>query len=504
MSERPIDRIPFDIWENISHFLPSAVLTTLAEVSQPFHIIATRARYEVLKFVKFDRYTKWLCQNLGDPKFGRCDVVRRLEITPWLVKPRVKSYRNQGVNLWRIVTHLFDPDCETREMNELTRKRVKKEVDRISEVVKKLSNVTEYKLGWDQNRGYHPEFFHAFLCPVLTRMWDRLVILSLKVPPEALQSLASISLPRLQELEVTVCTLDLKRKEVDGIFDSFTVFVNNLFPTLRSLCISSVLPSQFLDFSRFFNHLGFFPQLDTFRFSIPFDGAHLSSPVVLSKFLTKHQKTLRHLQLTVSRCGTYDIPLPPSSKYWIPNILASLGTPGPQLHEIHLALRPLKADLAPVASLLRQHARTLKSLTLVDRRLTYQEVQFILDAVIDPVSETCSLRHLHLRICHLSPPFLDLLSSRLPRLAHLELDFAEVVATAAHVNSNYPAHSKRAELTSFKKKVWDRRASYAEWELETLSVSQGPSTYLWLAELQGLFEKCVPGLQFKELLPSAC
>lgn len=60
-----MERVPFDIWENIAHFLPRTVLTTLSEVNRPLYDIATRARYEVITFFKFDRYTKWLCRSLG-------------------------------------------------------------------------------------------------------------------------------------------------------------------------------------------------------------------------------------------------------------------------------------------------------------------------------------------------------------------------------------------------------------------------------------------------------
>lgn len=333
-------------------------------------------------------------------------------------------------------------------MHQQVKKRITKDIARVTEAVSGLRNLSEYGLAWDENRSYyHPELYRAFLCPVLYRLKDQLVKLSLDIPPEMFRSLVPIALPRLEHLDVGLCTLKMPSREIYELFDCFTVFVNNLYPTLESLSISTRVPSQFLDLTRFFTILGTFPRLHRFSLSIPFDGTHLSSPLVLTAFLSKHHETLQYLQLSTSRCSSADIPANPTSKYWIPNVLASINTPYPQLHGVQLALRPLKADLTPITRFLAQQAPELRCLNFTDRALTYDEVHGVLDSLGS--TDSSPLKQLRLRLQHLSPALLDLLASRLPRLALLELSFAEVKATASHLtHAGIPTHSMKAELVS--------------------------------------------------------
>ena len=300
-------------------------------------------------------------------------------------------------------------------------------------------------MGWDPRLPYHPKLFQAFLCPVLSHIGHKLVRLSLTVPPEMLCSLAPIALPRLEHLEVGVCTLEMPSRDIVVILDSFTVFVNNLYPTLQSLSLSSRVSSHFLDLTRFFTYLGTFSHLHTFCLSMPFDGAHLSSPSNLVAFLDKHHGTLQHLQLSTSRCSPTDIPLDPNCKYWIPNILRGLTNPLPRLCGLQLALRPLKADLTPITAFLKQYAPALSFLTFTDRQLTFDEVAMIVDTLTDSAAEALELKQLRLQILYLSPALLTFLATKLPRLVLLELSFNEVVAAAPSHSQGY---SKKAHLVS--------------------------------------------------------
>jgi hypothetical protein len=319
----------------------------------------------------------------SDPHIGRGDFVRRVNIEPWLVQPRPKSRCSRFDAIRKFIRGLFDTDSKKHQLNRRITRRITKDTTRVTDAVVGLRNLTEYGLGWDSLGPYHPELFRAFLCPVLTHIGPKLVKLSISVPLEMLCSLAPITLPQLEYLEVKMCTLEMPRRDIDIILDSFIVFVNNLYPTLQSLSISSRVPSRFLDLTRFFTFLGSFPRLLTFSLSMPFDGAHLSSPSNLVAFLNKHHHTLQHLQLSTSRCSPTDTPLDPSCKYWIPNILSSLANPFPRLRGLQLALRPLKADLTPITTFLKQYAPTLASLTLTDRQLTFDEVGMVVDALTD-------------------------------------------------------------------------------------------------------------------------
>ena len=384
----------------------------------------------------------WHC---SDPNFGRGDLVRRVNIEPWLVQPRAKSTYSRIDELRTFTRNLFDPDNQNRQLKRRTTKRIQKDITRVTDAVIGLRNLTEYGLGWDPHQQYHPELFQAFLCPVLGHIGSQLVKLSITVPPEMLSSLAPVSLPRLEDLEVGVCTLEMPRRDIEVILDSFTIFINNLYPTLQSLSLSSRVPSHFLDLTRFFTYLGTFPHLHFFRLSMPFDGAHLSSRSSLVAFLNKHHRTLQHLQLSTSRCSPTDTPLDPSCKYWISNILSFLANPFPRLCGLHLALRPLKADLTPVTTFLMQYAPTLSSLTLTDRQLTFDEVAMIAEALADSTGEVLGLQQLRLQVLYFSPALLDLLAAKLPRLVLLELCFGEVVASLPTRGFRY---SQKAHLVS--------------------------------------------------------
>lgn len=381
-----------------------------------------------------------------DPHFGRGDLVHRLNIEPLFVPLRVKS----SWSLRRFVRNLF-PDLQRRHLNRRTTKRIQKHIAHVMKTVVTLRNLTEYTLRWDPNHKNceHPELvlFQAFLSPVLKHIGPKLVKLSLTtIPLETLASLSPITLPHLEYLDIGICTQQMPQKDIYVIFDSFTVFVNNLYPSLRSLSFSSRVPSRFLDLTRFFAHLGTFPGLHTLSLSMPFDGAHLSTPSKLVDFLTKNHSTLQHLQLSASRCSPTDLPLDPSSKYWIPNILSSFPEPFPRLHSLHIALRPLKADLTPIYTFLKQYSRTLDSLTLADRQLTIDEVAMVVECLADFTGDALGMKELRLHVLQLSPALLILLAERLPQLLLLELSFYEVIAGSPQ--ASHAGHHRMTHLVS--------------------------------------------------------
>jgi hypothetical protein len=62
--DKILERIPYDVWSNISRFIPRDVLRRLATVNRTFSFLAAQARYEAVTFLKFDHNTKLLCQTL--------------------------------------------------------------------------------------------------------------------------------------------------------------------------------------------------------------------------------------------------------------------------------------------------------------------------------------------------------------------------------------------------------------------------------------------------------
>ncbi|KAG6918804.1 hypothetical protein DXG01_011556 [Tephrocybe rancida] len=490
-----VERTPYDVWVNISRFIPRDVVETLYGVNRSFFQIATSVRYEVLAFVKRDKHTKWLLRNLSDPYVDRGAYVREVKIEPWLVQPSLKPSHKRGARVWGYICGFFDPSFAERQLNKRVQKRVKKDIRLVTDAIYAMPNLTTYSLEWNDTRQYHPELYRAFLSPVLGRIRSSLLNLSLNVPPEMLHTLVPISLPRLKHLGVDFCTKKKSEEEINQIFDSFVVFVNNLYPTLESLSVSSRVPSRSLKLDRFFSMLGSFPHLESFALSIPFDGVHLASkPVIVISFLDRHRQTLKHLRFTTSRCSSPESPIHPNSKFWIRNILTSLKTPYPRLRDLHLAVRPIKADLTPLMKFLVLHAQSLDALTLTERALTYTEVKDILDA-LRAYEYSHQLKQLRLKLKHLSPALLELLATRTPYLTRLELSFSEVMATAAHPGyAGSPAHSRQEEIRLFKAAMQANPVPFASWELSKLKLVQ-EARNIGAEELSDVFADCIPALR---------
>lgn len=78
--DKVLEMIPYDVWSNISRFIPRDALSSLATVNRTFSILAAQARYEVVTFCKFDHDTELLCQYLTCVQFT---FTTRL-LTDWL------------------------------------------------------------------------------------------------------------------------------------------------------------------------------------------------------------------------------------------------------------------------------------------------------------------------------------------------------------------------------------------------------------------------------------
>ncbi|KAG5720660.1 hypothetical protein E4T56_gene4946 [Termitomyces sp. T112] len=497
-----VERIPYDVWLHISTFLPRNVVENLYGVNSSFLKVSTAARYGVLTFSKHDKLMKRLWRHLSDPSKGV--FVHEVNIDPWVVQPSLKPSFKQGGNLCALIDRIFDPQFDNRQLEQRVQKRLRKDIRRVIDAISVMPNLYRYSLGWKDDQAYHPELYRAFLAPVLSCIKDNLRSLSLNVPPELLHTLPSVYLPRLESLSVDLCTKEKSEEEIDRIFDSFVVFVNNLLGSLESLSISSRVPSRSLRLDRFFRMLGTFPHMRRFSLSIPFDGIHLRSSDELVKFLNKHRYTLNHLRLSASRCSPLDSPADPESKFWIRNTFTHLNTPYPYLRDLHLAIRPIRVDLTPLMKFLELH--TLESLTLTERALTYSEVKAILDA-LRAYEHSNELKQLCLKLKHLTPALFELLATRVPRLALLELIFDDIVATAVHTRSSAsasdPAHPIEDEFRLFVDEIKKNRVLYASWGLVTLKLFQESSDRR-VKDLFEVFADCIPAIQnYVDLTPES-
>jgi hypothetical protein len=319
------------------------------------------------------------------------------------------------------LSKFFDPDYTAKVAQKRLQKRLSQDRTRVISAFSRMQNVQEYDVGWSGKK-YHPEFYQAFLSPILT-MWSmQLVKLTLKVPPPFLNSLAGIHLPKLEAFCFTFSTSTLSSIEIDTAHTGFVVFVNNLKSSLRSLSLMSTNSNEHFDLCHVVRYLGTFPLLHSMSISLPYDGGQLTDPFLFVQFLERHREGLRELNVFTNRISVRKEAGRPSCIEWIQHILASISTPFPRLRSLAIALRPLRHKLDTVISFLDKHASTLKSLKLTDRSLAAHEIGALFGAPYSGRSLACSLSMLHLKVDVLDPYFLTSIARRLPNLETLHLE----------------------------------------------------------------------------------
>uniref|UniRef100_A0A8H7XNG0 Uncharacterized protein n=1 Tax=Psilocybe cubensis TaxID=181762 RepID=A0A8H7XNG0_PSICU len=359
----------------------------------------------------------------------------KVEIHPWLVQPRTKSPRSRTENFIVQFLELLDPYYTKKKADQRLQKRLNKDLIRINAAFKQMTQVAEYAIDWDDSLGYHPELYTAFLAPVLESWSSHLVKLTLKVPPSMLNSLARVRLPKLDTFAFHFSTGSLSFREINGLYDGFVVFLNNLKDSLSSLTFLSTHSSQELDVSRVFRKMGRFPLLKKVCLSIPFDGGHLSDPNTFVHFLKRHRATLNELDLFSSRCTPRTKAGDPDLINWIQRILNSIHTPFPQLRRIGMSLRPLRAPLDTFIRFIDMHSSTLDSLTLTDRVLSYSEVWDVLrSSSITASLQQSSITDLNMRLYTFSVQLIVDFAFLLPSLKTLKIDCMRISADRGEVS----------------------------------------------------------------------
>ncbi|KIK55315.1 hypothetical protein GYMLUDRAFT_47882 [Collybiopsis luxurians FD-317 M1] len=475
-------QLPFDIWFKILDYLPSNdSVIRLRTVNRVFLEIARRLLYGKLCINKYEKRTKHLLKGISSCSLG--SHVHSLHIQPWTVSSLVSptSTRRHGPagrvsSAFDHVCSFFDSDYAVRKAQALLEKRMCKQIKLVTDTVNKLEHVREYTVDWDVEKPYHAQLFTAFLTLLnISPFSQTLTVLTLRVPTDRLACLAPIHLPALEELNVHLTTQSLSERYINDCLDCFSVFVNNLFPTLRSLSVSSTHLSLNLNLSKFFRLLSiaYFPRLRAFALSIPYDGSYLPNETdgiaSLHSFILKHSRNLQYLKLSsYPRCSFIRTrPSDPLAKYWIQRTLLTPGLADAlvSLNCLELAVRPLRSDLGPFLVFISSVAHQLDSLVLTDDPLTAEEVEMVVDALGTPASGF--LRHLSLHLQYLSPATLDILASRLPSLTSLRLTFGDI-------KSSTPV----ADGSAYGREVW---LSQMEYELnlfhDDLSLRSVQGTY---------------------------
>lgn len=351
--------------------------------------------------------------------------VKRVVVHPWRVNLPAITHLSVGQSFWINLNEILDSDYIDKEKERRLQKCLRKDVALVVSAFNAMQNIKEYGIDWDEEDHYHPELYKAFFKPILQKWTEHLTKLSIKVPPEFLKSLASVRLRNLETLQYHFSTGTMASKDIDDVHDGFLVFVNNLKDSLESISFISTHTSLNLDITWIYKSLGPFPKLHSISLSVPFDGGHLSDPLVFVQFLEKHRSTLKHISLSTSRCTVRSLPTHPECINWIQKILTSVHTPFPRLRNLTLAIRPLRAPLTNVSKFLEMHMSTLDSLTLADRALDYREFPPLMKTDNGPF-DLSGLRHLRVRVDKFCPNILYYFASQMPGLINLDIECSSV------------------------------------------------------------------------------
>ena len=367
------------------------------------------------------------CRSINDSMRHDSDpyaaeYVKKVIIRPWFISPPPRV----NPNIWTNFYEILDPAHVGRETELRLRRFLWEDFALIVSALNPMKNVKEYFIEWDEEKDYHIELYKACFTPISRNSMGQLTKLTIKVPPQLLESFVSVRLGNLETLEYHFCTGQMSLQDIDDIHNGFLVFVNNLKDSLEHLSFISTHTSLNLDITRIYKSLGPFPKLRSISLSAPFDGAHLSDPLVFVKFLKKHRLTLKNISVLTSRCTVRSTPSYPESINWIQKILTSVDSPFPGLQSLALAMRPLQTSLTNVSDFLEMHMSTLDSLILADRALDYSGLEQLLESASRPL-DLGGLRHFRVKLANFSPRILYYLAFKMPGLISLDIECSSII-----------------------------------------------------------------------------
>lgn len=373
--------------------------------------------------------------------------VRRFKVQPWRVRPGTKSHASRSENAWNHINTFFNPHYLDQQAERRVRRRIRKDIARVTGAIRCLRYVEEYCVIYDEQSLYHRELFDALLSPTLETFAPTLHKLSIQVPFELLSHLSYVRLPKLRDLDICLCTGEASMNDIKYALDGFFVFLHNI-TKLEHLGISVTPCSRQLDLSSFSDRWGRFPGLKSLGLCIPFNGVTLSSPEGFFKHVVEpHALTLEKLSLSTTRASVRRDP-PRHCENWIPRIVkSSFNITFPRLREIELALRPLKANLDDLKIFLRNRAPTLEKLSLTERALEIHELRELFVSLCPPSAfpngRNDVLRCLKMKVNVLSPTLIVLVAEHFPKLESLDLTFADVSDGSRGLNNREPHSQQR-------------------------------------------------------------
>lgn len=489
---------PREIWLAIAQYVPEDVLFASRDLDRALYDVATAIEFRCFSIARWDDKTEKKLKEISTSHVrGLVDEIRIN--TGVVCSPKEPVMLPTSRKRGSVLTLDRGGHRRRRKSQEIiSQERCQQFVSALGDALATLPNVTKLQLEWDEEH-FSVEQNTTAVC-ILTKVLpdrnlrNRLQSLSLKLPPDKLGRLASVSLPQLEDFKCHFITAEMPMKEICESLDGFVIFINNLLWSLRSLSFTSTVSSYYFDLTPFVSRLGYFRHLSAFALSIPFDGCHLSDPSKLGDFLQRHSATLLKISLRAERIAEPRTPLGADSKVWIQRAGERIGAEGTwNLRSLELALRPLKADLGLLAQCFARLGPQLDSLTLMDRSLTCSEVQMLLIALSSQAgSSLVPLKKLVIRITRLTPELLDMLANRLPGLRVLDLTFSEIRESE---QAEHPC--QQTQLDRFLAKMATRK--YPTWQLSEIGLNESPFRVLWLDKLEAKLVECIPNLSVRQI-----
>ncbi|KAK0494720.1 hypothetical protein EDD18DRAFT_353256 [Armillaria luteobubalina] len=408
--------IPYDVWECVASYIPDEYLKELYSLNSAFFHASMAARYRT---IKLERYTNLkVIEHLRESEIS--ELVRRIEFHHRCLPARIIA----GI--------------------------MKAQFSAMSEMLPCLSNMQDISVFWGAVK-VPVEFFST--------LWNvfgtNLKKLAIDAPlPKLIHILASHpTFLSLEDLELVIHEGENIVTQ-DGALDGG--YIHGCFsPTIRRFKVSS----EYLDLSNIFNLLPRFIDLEVLHVAM----ATLSDPAGFANILIQHAHTLKDVVLM-------EIPLTKQLDQWMKHFFDDYVNkhtlPLSNLQSLNLI--PAHLPFNVLEPCLRRSSDTLTSLTLLNNRLTYDQ----LEEVVTIFSHAQLLKKLHVYVFAITPETFDLMASQLSGLARLILIYSDIIGSSGSAHLNISHHSQLQQCKLLGREVSQKR--YLQWKLQDITVSQRP------------------------------
>lgn len=292
-------------------------------------------------------------------------------------------------------------------------------LDLFLQIIKNLKNVDEFEINWHLDHGSKTSAWKvAFFPEIWQSIGHQLRCLTIDIQLFKLNDVVKScgSLPKITELDLTLrCDAAHPQPRDTAV----PYFINKFSATLQSLSVKTIGHQEL---STDLQLLGEFPRLTRLSFNVPLDAQHLSDPSGLEKLLRNHPQ-VTDLSIRYSRCCSDPVDDGLQRYNWAHRLYSSDIMPALRALELGLHLPiPQRATENSMLHAISRMTKDLTSLTLVDRSLTLEEVNYLLQ-----LFPGYRLRKLSLFARFLSPQLIDVIAKSCPHLISLVLDVQAVV-----------------------------------------------------------------------------